>query len=183
MIPLPEKILLVDMDSCVRCQACEIACRQEHDLSAEAGFSWCKVAAVGPRWIGGGLHLDFVPVLCLHCEDPLCLALCPSEAIRKDDQGRVVIDEDACTGCRLCVDGCPYGCISFNEIKGTAGHCDLCRERTGAGLEPACVQHCIGGAMHFVAPEELKERTSGLHTVSSGRICYASSKWRLQDHF
>ena len=182
MTPSPKKMLLVDIDSCVRCHACEIACRQEHDLTAETGSSWCRVVTIGPRRIEGRLHLDFVPVLCLHCEDPLCLALCPSGAIQKDDQGRVVIDEEACTGCKVCVHGCPYGCISFNEVKGTAGHCDLCRGRMEAGLEPACVQHCVGGALRFVDQDELEEHTSGQHTVSSRRICYASSKWRLQDH-
>jgi len=183
MIPQAQKTLLVDIDSCIRCHACEIACRNEHELTAETGASWCRVVTVGPRRIQGNLHVDFVPVFCLHCEDPFCLALCPSRAIRKDEEGRVVIDEDSCTGCGLCVHGCPYGCISFNEVKGTAGHCDLCRGRTEAGLEPACVQHCIGGALRFVAQEELEDCISGLHTVSSRRICYASSKWRLQDPF
>jgi Fe-S-cluster-containing dehydrogenase component len=180
MIPSPLKVLLIDIDSCVRCYACEIACRQEHDLTAEAGASWCRVVTVGPRRIEGKLHMDFVPLVCQHCYDPPCQAFCPSEAIQKDDQGCVVIDEEACTGCKLCVQACPYGCISFNEVRGTAGHCDLCRGRTEAGLEPACVQHCIGGALHFVGQEELEERTSGQHAVLSGRICFVSSKWKLQ---
>jgi naringenin degradation protein FdeH len=181
MTPSPQKVLLIDIDSCVRCYACEIACRQEHDLTTETGASWCRVATVGPRWIDGKLHLDFVPLVCQHCDHPVCRTLCPSGAIQKDCQGRVVIDEGACTGCKLCVYGCPYGCMSFNEVRRTAGHCDLCVGRTEAGLEPACVQHCIGGALHFVGKEEIEECTSGQHTLFSGRICYASSRWRLQE--
>jgi Fe-S-cluster-containing dehydrogenase component len=125
--------------------------------------------------------MDFVPLVCRHCDDPICQAFCPSGAIFKSDDGLVLIDEAACSGCSLCVHGCPYGCISINEVRGTAGHCDLCRGRTEAGLEPACVQHCIGGALHFVGKQELRERTSGQHAVFSGRICYVSSKWKLQE--
>jgi Fe-S-cluster-containing dehydrogenase component len=124
--------------------------------------------------------MDFVPVFCFHCDDPVCATSCPTGAISKRDDGLVLIDEKACSGCRQCVYGCPYGCTSFNEMKQAAGHCDLCRERIEAGLEPACVQHCIGGALHFVTRQELAEWTSGQHTFPSGRICYVSSKWGLK---
>jgi Fe-S-cluster-containing dehydrogenase component len=176
-----KKVLLIDIDSCVRCYACEIACRQEHALTSETGSRWCRVMTVGPRRIDGKLHTDFVPLLCQHCDDPVCQALCASGAILKDEDGLVLIDEKACTGCKLCLYGCPYGCVSFNEVTRTAGHCDLCRERTEAGLDPACVQHCIGGALQFLDPEEMERRASGHHTFLSGRICYLSSKWRLRD--
>jgi len=179
----PRNTLLIDIDSCIRCHACEIACRGEHDLSAEASSCWCKVVTVGPRRIEGKLHMDFVPILCFHCDNPACLAFCPREAIAKIDDGLVSIDEEVCNGCKLCVYGCPYGCISFNEEKVAAGHCDLCKDRTQAGLEPACVKHCIGGALRFVDREELEERISGRHALFLGRVCYASSKWRLQDLF
>lgn len=177
-----KKTLLVDIDSCVRCHACEIACRQEHDLTAETGSSWCRVVTVGPRRVNGKLYMDFVPVMCRHCDEPACAAVCPNSAISKSGEGAVLIDEAACSGCKLCVYACPYGAVSFNEEKSVAGHCDLCKGRTEAGLEPACVQHCIGGALHFLLAEELEERTAGEHTVKSGRICYVSSVWRLHDH-
>jgi Fe-S-cluster-containing dehydrogenase component len=176
----PKKILLIDIDSCVRCHACEIACRQEHDLTAETASCWCRVLTVGPRRVAGKLHMDFIPVVCRQCDDPLCAAICPTGAIRKNDIGLVLIDEAACNGCKLCLYACPYGCISFNEVNRTAGHCDQCRGRTEAGLDPACVQHCIGGALQFVGSEDLEERTSGQHRFLSGRVCYVSSKWKLQ---
>ena len=68
-----------------------------------------------------------------------------------------------------------------NNVKQMAGHCDLCRERVESGIEPACVQHCIGGALQFVTAGELAERTSGQHSARMGRICYLSNKWRLQN--
>lgn len=183
MTPLSEKILLIDIDSCVRCYACEIACRQEHDLTFETASCWCKVKTVGPKRVNGKLHMDFVPLFCFHCDDPVCAALCPNGAISKNDDGLVLIDENTCNGCKLCVYGCPYGCMSFNEIKHTAGHCDLCRERVEAGIEPACVQHCIGGALQCITREELEAIGSGQHTILLGKISYVSSKWILQSLF
>jgi len=181
MISLSRSVLVIDIDSCLRCHACEIACRTEHELSFETKASWCRVVTVGPRRLNGRLYMDFVPVMCRHCDDPLCLAVCPSGAISKNSDGLVVVDEEACTGCQTCVTGCLYGCMDYNRVKGTAGHCDLCRGRGEAGLEPACVQHCIGGALQFVGPDDLDKTTSGRHTLHSGRICYVSSRWKLGD--
>lgn len=175
-----DRVLLIDIDSCVRCHACEIACRQEHELTAETASCWCRVMTVGPRRINGKLHMDFVPVVCRHCEDPACAAICPTGAIRKRGDGIVLTDEAACNGCKLCIYACPYGCVSFNKVKRTAGQCDQCSERTQAGLEPACVQHCIGGALQFLGSQELKEQTAGRHSLLSRRVCYVSSKWKLQ---
>jgi Fe-S-cluster-containing dehydrogenase component len=175
----PGHILLIDLDACVRCFACEVACREEHGLDVKTGSRWLRVMTVGPRRCGGELHLDFVPTLCLHCQDPACREVCPGEAISALDDGTVAVDEAQCTGCRQCVDACPYGSMSFNEVTGVAGHCDLCRDRVSAGLEPACVQHCIGGALQWLAPDELARATSGAHTSLWGRVCYMSTTWRL----
>jgi tetrathionate reductase subunit B len=178
--PMSERIMLIDLDNCVRCYACEVACRQEHDLTAATGCRWCQVVTVEPRRVDGQLHMDFVPVICFHCEHPMCAEVCPSGAIAKSDDGRVVVDGEACSGCRLCVSACPYGRMFFDEVTDTAGHCDLCAQRVEAGLEPACVQHCIGGALQLVSGHDLPDITAGQHTLLMGKICYTSSKWQLR---
>jgi Fe-S-cluster-containing dehydrogenase component len=181
MNSLSQKFLLIDIDSCVRCHACEIACRQEHDLSVETGSCWCRIMTVGPRSLEGKLHMDFVPIMCLHCNEPACAAVCPSNAISRNNDGLVLVDEKACIGCKLCLNACPYGCMSFNAREHVAGHCDLCRERVELGIEPACVQHCIGGALQSVTVEELRQNTSGQHTLLFGKICYISNRWKLHE--
>ncbi len=173
-----DKNLLVVLDCCVGCHACEIACRQEHNLSHDAGSKWCRVMTLKPRRVQDELYLDYFPVMCAHCEDPLCLQICPTGAIVKREDGIVVVKGDTCNGCRLCVSACPYGAMSFNEATGEAGKCDLCLERVNFGIEPSCVQHCIGGALRYVTPEGLKETTEGKHAVSFGRVWYASSRWK-----
>lgn len=178
---MSQKILLIDLDTCVRCYACEVACREEHNLSFESQSRWCQVMTVGPRWVSQGLHLDFVPTMCFQCDDTPCASFCFVDAISKREDGIVMVDEVVCNGCKLCVSGCPYGAMFFNETKGIAGKCDFCISRIQVGLEPTCVQHCIGGALQFVTDEELTTITSVEHTLRIGMIYYASSKWRLSN--
>jgi len=95
-------------------------------------------------------------------------------------QMTLMVDPEKCTGCRLCVHGCPYGALFFNEMRGVIGKCDLCINRVHSGIEPACVQHCIGGALQFVSHEELNNITLGEHILRMGMVYYASSKWKLR---
>ena len=178
---MSQKFLLIDIDNCVRCYACEVACRQEHGLTFETKSNWCQVMTIEPRWIRQELHMDFVPVMCSQCDDPICASFCPVNAISKGEDGIVVVDEEVCTGCKLCVYACPYGAMFYNEVKGIAGKCDFCTSRAQNGLEPACVQHCIGGALQFVTENELTTITSGEHALRIGMVCYTSSKWRLEN--
>jgi Fe-S-cluster-containing dehydrogenase component len=95
------------------------------------------------------LHMDFVPTMCFQCNDPVCVHFCPVDAISKTENGTVTVDDGICTGCKLCIYGCPYGVMSYDEVKGVAGKCDLCDNCIHHGLEPSCTQHCLSGAMQF----------------------------------
>ncbi|MBM4332460.1 MAG: hypothetical protein FJ117_14795 [Deltaproteobacteria bacterium] len=97
---------------------------------------WCRVQTIPPREAGGELHLDFVPVMCFQCEDPMCAQFCPVEAIVKKEDCRVLVEEEKFIGCRQCIAGCPYGTMYFNEVTRKAGKCNLCQSRTEYGIEP-----------------------------------------------
>ncbi|MBI5602694.1 MAG: 4Fe-4S binding protein [Deltaproteobacteria bacterium] len=174
---MEEKILLIDLDRCIRCYACEVACKQENRLPA--GPRWASVVTVGPRIMEGELHQDFVFVTCFQCNEPLCLAACNTGAISKRGDGVVVIDETACQGCGLCVLACPYGAVHLRPGEKKAWKCDQCTERVNDGLGPSCVQHCAGGSLQFVTPAELILITAGRHNARLGKVCYVSTKWRL----
>jgi len=177
---MSQKVLLIDLDNCIRCHACEIACRQEHGLTYETKSRWCRVITIEPRWINQELHMDFIPMICFQCDNPICAYFCPVNAISKKEEGVVVIDEEVCNGCKLCIYGCPFGAMFSNETKNVTGKCDLCTSRIHSDIEPACVQHCIGGALQFESQKELTDIAAGEHILRMGMVYYTSSKWRLR---
>ena len=102
--------------------------------------------------------------MCMHCEDPPCVDVCPTGASFKRADGIVLVDKHTCIGCRYCMIACPYKARSFvHEVledqkphaprgKGTVESCTLCVHRIDADQQPACVEACSatgGGAMMF----------------------------------
>jgi Fe-S-cluster-containing dehydrogenase component len=153
---MEKKSLLVDIDLCYGCLACEVACKQEHGLAV--GPHFIKVHEVGPRKAGGKLTMDYVPMACKHCGKPACIEACPEDAIYTRSDGIVLIHEEKCTGCQLCIEACPFGAPQYISQKNIVQKCDLCVERTDKGLLPACVHHCPTGALIFGDPNLLSER-------------------------
>jgi Fe-S-cluster-containing dehydrogenase component len=149
-------VLLTDLDLCVGCFACETACKQEHNLPV--GVRWMRVVQAGPEEIGKKLVMDFVPTHCRHCENPPCIQACSMDGITKRSDGIVIYNEDACIGCMMCIEACPFGMVQFNEEKGVAQACNMCYDRVDQGLEPACVAHCPNHALVFGDPVILSNR-------------------------
>ncbi|MBW1782851.1 MAG: 4Fe-4S binding protein [Deltaproteobacteria bacterium] len=134
-----ERISLIfEKKNCMGCHACEIACKQEHGLG------------VGPRLVRVIERApDFIPVYCHHCARPPCRDACPVDAISRNDQGIVLIDDDVCIGCRECVEACPFGAMQYEEAEEIAIKCDLCVERLAQNMKPACMSVCPTGCIHF----------------------------------
>jgi Fe-S-cluster-containing dehydrogenase component len=172
-----EKMLLIDIDRCIRCFACEVACKQENDLPV--GYRWNSVVTIEPRRINEELVSDFVFTTCMQCEDPNCALACPEEAITKRKDGIIIIDETLCKGCGQCVHACPFGAIQINPEKKKAWKCSMCIQRLEQDKEPSCVQHCAGGSLQYVTSDELKKATKGRHQAVIGKVCYTSTRWKL----
>ena len=177
---MEPKNIFVDFEYCVGCRACEVACKQENDLPV--GPRWSHVVTVEPRWVKGELCTDFVFTTCFQCAEPVCAYVCPTSAITKRDDGIVVIDEAKCNGCGLCVSACPFGAMYIDPEKNVAWKCSFCIDRIDHGLEPSCVQHCVGSALQYVTPEELLKLTAGKHKARIGMTCYVSEKWKLSNY-
>ena len=87
-----------------------------------------------------------VRVTCLQCEEPNCMAVCPTKAISINAAGVKIVAEEKCIGCKMCEMACPVGAIAVNSEKGIALKCDLC-----AGLEePQCVKYCYTEALKYL---------------------------------
>ena len=152
----------VDIAACSGCKACQIACKDRKDVPV--GIKWRRVFEYGGgEWIQqDGFMVPsseftyYVSSACMHCQEPLCMEVCPAAAISKRDDGIVLIDPDKCIGCRYCQWACPYGAPQFNEELGYMTKCDFCYELQDQGENPACVDACPMRALHYGDLEELQ---------------------------
>jgi len=119
--------MVIDLDKCVACQGCSIACRFENNTpvakpsQAIAGreIRWNDVfpMPVNPTEETGeypNVRTKFLTRPCMHCENPPCIKVCPVQATYKDDEGLVRQNYERCIGCRFCTVACPYGVRYFN---------------------------------------------------------------------
>lgn len=143
----PHWGMLIDTRRCIGCQACTIACSMENGLP-EGQFR-TVVATYAVTTQEGQAGVATVPRTCNHCEEPPCIPVCPVGATFKRKDGIVLVDGDKCVGCAYCVQACPYDARFINHHTGKADKCTFCSHRVEAGLLPACVETCVGGARLF----------------------------------
>lgn len=130
--------LSINKNDCMGCHACEVACKMEHQLP------------VGPRLIRViEKSPDYIPKYCRHCAKAPCIDACPAEAISRNGNGLVLIDDSKCIGCRECVQACPFEAMQFNEDSDVAVKCDMCSDRLAEGRGPACVATCSTRCITF----------------------------------
>ncbi|MCY0896399.1 MAG: nitrate reductase subunit beta [Alicyclobacillaceae bacterium] len=87
----------------------------------------------------------YLPRICEHCLNPACVAACPSGALyKRDEDGIVLVDQEACRGWRFCVSSCPYKKVYFNWNTHKAEKCTFCYPRIEAGLPTICSETCVG---------------------------------------
>jgi Fe-S-cluster-containing dehydrogenase component len=171
--PAQKKLgLVIDLDTCVGCHACAVACKQwnaggisgpltdENPYGKEPFGVWFNRVhsyEVDPPADSGQppMTLHF-PRSCLHCEDAACVTVCPTGAsYKRAEDGIVLVDEDKCIGCKLCSWACPYGAREYSQVEGVMKKCTLCVDRIynehleEAERQPACVQACPTRARHF----------------------------------
>lgn len=122
--------LIVDVDRCDNCRACFIAVKDEHAGNDFPGYAAAQPAQ-GHNWLDiqrkerGAYPLveaHFLPVMCNHCDDAPCIKAARDGAVRKRDDGIVIIDPEKAKGQRQIVDACPYGAVSWNEEKQLPQH-------------------------------------------------------------
>lgn len=137
-----EYALIIDLNKCAGCRACEEACNQRNHLPE--GESFIRILSRGDeenRW--------FLPVQCQHCHDAPCATVCPVDATYEHASGVVLVNEKTCVGCKYCIEACPYGARIYDTHAGVASKCWLCLDWVLGGGEPACVQACVKGGRIF----------------------------------
>jgi len=145
---MTRNALVIDLNRCIGCYSCEIACKQEHEI--DLGEYWNRVYTDGP--VGTHPHITqyWLPTMCQQCENSPCIEVCPTGASYRDEEtGIVLIDRETCIGCKTCLPACPYGVRSYNVNKNVVGKCTLCKELTDKDELPACVKACCGEARFY----------------------------------
>ncbi|MEW6730853.1 MAG: cyclic nucleotide-binding domain-containing protein [Acidobacteriota bacterium] len=112
-------LLVMDMDLCVRCGNCSLACHEIHGQSRllRRGIHVLRPKAPVRNHIDQSL---LAPEVCLHCKDPECLTGCPTGAIGRFQAGEVDINPATCIGCGDCATQCPYNAITMIPRKSPA---------------------------------------------------------------
>jgi Fe-S-cluster-containing dehydrogenase component/CRP-like cAMP-binding protein len=162
-----QKMLVLDLKSCTRCDECTKACAEAH------GDGHSRMLREGQRFG------DFlVAGSCRSCIQPYCMDGCPVDAIHRDAKALEILIESHCIGCSLCERNCPFGSIQmapnqkngrwsdlFPEINKTplmvasikrkAVNCDLCHDLINKGQKTYCVSACPHRAAFRWSGEEL----------------------------
>jgi len=153
---------IIDMEKCIGCHGCSVTCKAANGTPPGVTRSHVLRSYEGTY---PDVHRIIRPVMCNHCENPLCVPVCPIDgATYRREDGIVVIDKELCDGCGHCIEACPYGAryaISspdgyfgaqlspYEEVayvgkeEGTVDKCDFCLEYSGgADPNPVCVKAC-----------------------------------------
>lgn len=177
--------------------SCAVACKAEYDVPLGVWRTWVKTADRGTY---PNTRRVFEPRLCNHCDYPVCVRNCPTQATFRHKDGFVLQRYNRCIGCRTCMVACPYNARHLIPAKRTdmklprliVDKCTFCFHRVKKGIAPACVQACVGGARIFgdmndpkseVAQLAERERLTflkpGLGTSPS--VGYIDGGWEIMD--
>ena len=145
--------LLIDTTRCIGCGACASACKEQNKLpgpveEVTTAYTWTTVQP----------HEGvFVRTLCMHCEVPTCVSVCPVGAMKKTPEGPVVYDAEICMGCRYCMMACPFDVPKYqwNRPVPVVGKCILCASRVKEGKPTACAEACPVEATIFGKRDDL----------------------------
>ncbi len=135
------KRLIVDAAMCAGCRFCEMVCSFRHEGRFSPSLS--RVTVIKEDEFG----MDY-PVFCRQCHICQPVESCPTGALKTD--GIIMLDEEACTGCGICIEACIYNAIKMDESTKPL-ICDLC------GGEPVCAERCPTEAITFEEAEVFSE--------------------------
>ena len=194
--------MIIDLRHCDGCQSvgkppqCTAACIEGHFVPEP--MEWIQVFEA--QLPGGGTQ--FIPTPCLQCQNPPCVNVCPVAATFSTPEGTVLIDQDRCIGCRICMAACPYDRRFFNwgtppvplearladyspehqvtAKRGTVMKCDFCPDMARTGTLPYCVLGCPKRAIYYGDLEE-DIATNGNDIVAASRFLAQNQAYRLKE--
>lgn len=160
--------MLIDLRRCIGCHTCSVACKAEFSVPLGCYRTWVKQIEKGRYPY---VRKAFLPIVCNHCERPICCTVCPVNATyKRPEDGLVMINPHRCIGCRYCMAACPYNVRFINPRYNIVEKCDFCHKRLGRGLRPACVEACPTGALIFGDLNDAQSEISRLVATSPVQV-------------
>jgi len=157
--------LIIDIESCTNCNACVLACSDEHFGNEFPGYA-AEMPKHGHKWIdvkqkvrGEAPVIDvaYLPIMCQHCDDAPCMKAAENNAVRKRPDGIVIIDPDKAKGQKQLVEACPYQAVFWNEEKQLPQHWIFDAHLLDQGWnEPRAQQICATEAIRAVKLEDVE---------------------------
>jgi anaerobic dimethyl sulfoxide reductase subunit B (iron-sulfur subunit) len=151
-----------DQTRCIGCSACRVACKDWHDIPA-GPENWMMVL-YNEKGKFPNVFVSYMIRPCYHCIDPVCIPVCPVNAIskRKED-GIVIVDSEVCLGNKecdsKCLKACPYNAPQFGPEEGAKMHkCNYCIDKFKQNELPICIEACRTRALDAGSLEELKNK-------------------------
>lgn len=136
--------MVIDLDKCSGCQACSVACKMENDV--DLGVFRSRVYRMGPLGeFPDNLEMFYFPNMCMQCEHPSCIEVCPTKATYRTEDGVVLVSPNRCFGCQYCIWACPYEARTLNPKTKTVEKCTLCIHKLRQGEQPLCAYTCTTG--------------------------------------
>jgi anaerobic dimethyl sulfoxide reductase subunit B len=161
-----------DSSACSGCKACQAACKDKNNLPV--GLLWRRVYEVtGGGWTRSGaawmsdVFAYNLSLSCNHCEKPICVEVCPTQAMQRCADGIVWVDQSKCVGCQYCSWACPYVAPQYDRVHGFMTKCDFCVDNLEGGLPPACVAACPLRVLEFGEKQTLEAKYSSPSSVRS----------------
>ncbi|MDR0514081.1 MAG: 4Fe-4S binding protein [Coriobacteriaceae bacterium] len=161
------KVFVFDYARCNGCRNCQIVCKDEHCGNEWPGYArsqpdsgqfWVRVTEK-VRGSVPKVVVSYTLNMCRHCDDAPCAGICPAYAFKRRDDGLLLLDPDACNGCMLCAEACPYGAIFQNKDLSIAQKCTGCAHLLDDGWkEPRCADACPHGSLRCLDDQEARIR-------------------------
>ncbi len=147
-------VFVIDQSRCIGCEACVQACAE---CGTHRGQSLIHLERVDRT-----ASTQTAPMVCMHCEDPTCAQVCPADAIKQTETGIVQSAlKPRCIGCSNCVLACPFGVPKYVADFDQMMKCDMCTDRSSAGLSPMCASVCPSDALWYGTIEQFRDTRRG----------------------
>lgn len=170
-----QRAFYFEQQYCVGCRACEIACKVKNKI--DLGVHWRTVDSFETT-VNGRQVERFLTHACMHCKEPQCMKVCPTNSYSKREDGIVIHNKETCVGCGYCIYACPYNAPQMNPKTKKVEKCHMCYDLIDKGEEPACVRGCPVQVNKIGSLEELDAKNAAKEAIGfSTFLCGPSMRF------